>query len=241
MPQSENRLLASLSPEAFDQLRPHLISVELKHGAVVTRPNERFERVYFPISGFISVVVELSDGRMIETGMVGRDGVLGGGAALDDRLLLTTSLVQVPGRAWAIGIEHVRLLALADEKFRSVLVRHEQVLLAQAQQSAACNASHTVEARMCRWMLRMRDLIGDDLPLTQEFLAQMMGVRRTSVTLVAGTLQQAGLIKYRRGHITIVDIERVQDSACECYETVRAHYEAMLREEEDGNSAKHQR
>ena len=241
MPLSENYLLASLSPEAFDQLRPHLISVELKHGAVVTRPNERFERVYFPISGFISVVVELSDGRMIETGMVGRDGVLGGGAALDDRLLLTTSLVQVPGRAWAIGIEHVRQLASADEKFRAVLVRHEQVLLAQAQQSAACNASHTVEARMCRWMLRMRDLIGDDLPLTQEFLAQMMGVRRTSVTLVAGTLQQAGLIKYRRGHITIVDIERVQDSACECYETVKAHYEAMLRDAEDGNSAKHQR
>ena len=241
MPQSENRLPASLSPEAFDQLRPHLISVELKHGAVVTRPNERFERVYFPVSGFISVVVELSDGRMIETGMVGRDGVLGGGAALDDRLLLTTSLVQVPGRAWAIGIEHVRQLALADEKFRSVLVRHEQVLLAQAQQSAACNASHTVEARMCRWLLRMRDLVGDDLPLTQDFIAQMMGVRRPSVSLVAGTLQQAGLIKYRRGHITIVDIEGVQDSACECYETVRSHYEAMLRDAEDGNSAKHQR
>ena len=241
MPHSENRLLASLSPEAFDQLRPHLISIELKHGAVMTRPNERFERVYFPITGFISLVVELSDGSMIETGMVGRDGVLGGGAALDDRLLLTTSLVQVPGRAWAIGIEHVRQLALADEKFRSVLVRHEQVLLAQAQQSAACNASHTVEARMCRWLLRMRDLVGDDLPLTQDFIAQMMGVRRPSVSLVAGTLQQAGLIKYRRGHITIVDIEGVQDSACECYETVRSHYEAMLRDAEDGNSAKHQR
>ena len=241
MPQSENRLLASLSREAFDQLRPNLISIELKHGAVMTRPNERFERVYFPITGFISLVVELSDGSMIETGMVGRDGVLGGGAALDDRLLLTTSLVQVPGRAWAIGIEHVRQLASADEKFRSVLVRHEQVLLAQAQQSAACNASHTVEARMCRWLLRMRDLVGDDLPLTQDFMAQMMGVRRPSVSLVAGTLQQAGLIKYRRGHITIVDIERVQDSACECYETVRAHYEAMLRDAEDGNGAKHQR
>jgi CRP-like cAMP-binding protein len=241
MPHSENRLLASLSPETFDQLRPNLISIELKHGAVMTRPNERFERVYFPITGFISLVVELSDGSMIETGMVGRDGVLGAGAALDDRLLLTTSLVQVPGRAWAIGIEHVRQLAFADEKFRSVLVRHEQVLLAQAQQSAACNASHTVEARMCRWLLRMRDLVGDDLPLTQDFMAQMMGVRRPSVSLVAGTLQQAGLIKYRRGHITIVDIERLQDSACECYETVRSHYEAMLRDAEDGNSAKHQR
>ena len=94
---------------------------------------------------------------------------------------------------------------------------------------------------MCRWLLRMRDLVGDDLPLTQDFMAQMMGVRRPSVSLVAGTLQQAGLITYRRGHITIVDIERLQDSACECYETVRSHYEAMLRDAEDGNSAKHQR
>jgi CRP-like cAMP-binding protein len=135
----------------------------------------------------------------------------------------------------------VRQLALADAKFRAVLVRHEQVLLAQAQQSAACNASHTVEARMCRWLLRMRDLVGEELPLTQDFMAQMMGVRRPSVSLVAGTLQQAGLIKYRRGHITIVDIERLQDSACECYETVRTHYEAMLRDAEAGNSAKHQR
>jgi CRP-like cAMP-binding protein len=240
MPHNENRLLNSLSPQTFDQLRPHLTSVELKRGVVMTRPNERFERVYFPISGFISVVVELSDGSMIETGMIGRDGVLGAGAALDDRLLLTTSLVQVPGQAWAIGMEHVRRLALADEKFRSVLVRHEQVLLAQAQQSAACNASHTVEARLCRWLLRMRDIVGDDLPLTQEFLAQMIGARRPSVSLVAGTLQQAGLIKYSRGHITIIDLERVQDAACECYETVKAHYEAMLRDAEDGNGAKHQ-
>jgi CRP-like cAMP-binding protein len=240
MPHNENRLLNSLSPQTFDQLRPHLTSVELKRGVVMTRPNERFERVYFPTSGFISIVVELSDGSMIETGMIGRDGVLGAGAALDDRLLLTTSLVQVPGQAWAVSMEHVRRLALADEKFRSVLVRHEQVLLAQAQQSAACNASHTVEARLCRWLLRMRDIVGDDLPLTQEFLAQMIGARRPSVSLVAGTLQQAGLIKYSRGHITIVDLERVQDSACECYETVKSHYEAMLRDAEDGNGMKHQ-
>src|SRR5712671_7150780 len=195
----------------------------------MTRPNERFERVYFPISGFISVVVELSDGRMIETGMVGRDGVLGGGAALDDRLLLTTSLVQVPGRAWAIGIEHVRQLALADEKFRSVLVRHEQVLLAQAQQSAACNASHTVEARMCRWLLRIRDLIqSDEIKLTQEFLGQMLGVRRTSVSLVASTLHQAGWIKYRRGTIQITDVEGLRSGVCECYEKVFSHYEKLL-------------
>src|SRR3977135_1814761 len=98
MPHSENRLLASLSPEAFDELRPNLISIELKHGAVMTRPNERFERVYFPITGFISLVVELSDGSMIETGMVGRDGILGGGAALEDRLFLRTVRGQVASR-----------------------------------------------------------------------------------------------------------------------------------------------
>src|SRR3982074_1363875 len=138
----------------------------------------------------------------------------GARAALDDRLLLTTSLVQVPGRAWAIGIEHVRQLASADEKFRAVLVRHEQVLLAQAQQSAACNASHTVEARMCRWMLRMRDLIGDDLPLTQEDEAEVVALRGAKITLVAGTLHGAALIKYRRGQSAIVDTERAQDSAC---------------------------
>src|SRR5438876_9612779 len=101
-----------------------------------------------------------------------------------------------------------------------------QVLLAQAQQSAGCNASHTVEARMCRWLLRIRDLTGsDDMKLTQEFLAQMLGVRRTSVSLIAGTLQKAGFIKYRRGHITLLDMAQLQQGACECYETVKGHYE----------------
>jgi CRP-like cAMP-binding protein len=110
-----------------------------------------------------------------------------------------------------------------------MLMRHEQFVMAQAQQSAACNASHTVEARIARWLLRCRDLAGsDDIALTQEFLAEMMGVRRTSVSLVANTLQHAGLIKYRRGHIRLLDLEGVQESACECYETVKAHSARLL-------------
>jgi CRP-like cAMP-binding protein len=109
-------------------------------------------------------------------------------------------------------------------------MRHEQFVMAQAQQSAACNATHAVEARISRWLLRCRDLAGsDDIALTQEFLAEMMGVRRTSVSLVANTLQQAGLIKYRRGHIRILDVEGLQEAACECYETVRTHADRLLK------------
>src|SRR4051812_13557925 len=112
---------------------------------------------------------------------------------------------------------------------RKLMIRHEQVLFAQAQQSAGCNASHTVESRMCRWLLRIRDLTGtDDIPLTQEFLAQMLGVRRSSVSLVAGTLQKAGFIKYSRGRIRLLDIAQIEAGTCECYQTVKGHYERLL-------------
>ena len=111
----------------------------------------------------------------------------------------------------------------------TTLIRHEQVLFAQAQQSAACNAAHTVEARLARWLLRSRDLTDmDTLPLTQEFLAQMLGVQRSSASLVAHTLQQAGLIQYSRGRIKIANLEGLQDAACECYSTVKAHYDRLL-------------
>ena len=113
--------------------------------------------------------------------------------------------------------------------FRAKLARHEQFLLAQAQQSAACNAAHTLEERLSRWLLRCHDLLdSDDIPLTQEFLAEMLGVRRTSVTLVASALQKSGLIQYRRGHIRLLDLESLKDCACECYGTIRAHSDRLL-------------
>src|SRR4051794_31681018 len=162
-------------------------------------------------------------GDMIETAMVGRDGVVNATAALDGKISLHKGFVRADGAASAITPDALRDSEDKFPPFRSILIRHEQVLLAQAQQSAACNASHTVEARMCRWLLRMRDLAGEELPLTQEFLAQMMGVRRTSVSLVANTLQQAGLISYRRGRVRIVNVEGIRESACECYDAVRQH------------------
>jgi CRP-like cAMP-binding protein len=119
--------------------------------------------------------------------------------------------------------------ALQSHTLLSILIRHEQTVYAQAQQSTACMAAHDVEARLCRWLLRARDLSGSDtLQFTQEFLAEMLGVRRTSVTLVAHTLQQAGMIKYARGKIQILNVEGLQETACECYATVNAHYKALL-------------
>jgi hypothetical protein len=177
----------------------------------------------------VSLVVEMQVGEMIETAMVGRDGVVNGTAALDSKISLHKGIVQVAGAAATINPDVLRNLAHEFGPLQSFLIRHEQVLLAQAQQSAGCNASHTVESRMCRWLLRMRDLTqSNDLKLTQEFLAQMLGVRRTSVSLVAGTLQRAGLIKYTRGNIHLVDIEQLEQSACECYATVKGHYERLL-------------
>jgi CRP-like cAMP-binding protein len=227
--QSPNRLLALLPAKSFAALQPHLKLAELVHETVLGEAGSEIEHVYFPHSGVISLVVELTDGDMIETAMVGCDGVLNAAAALDGQITLNKAIVQLPGFASTLPASRLRSFCEDNEAFQSILIRHDQVLFAQSQQSAACNASHSVEARMCRWLLRMRDLAeSDDLILTQEFLAQMLGVRRPSVSIVANTLQKAGLIKYRRGHIRVLDLAGLREGSCECYGTVKAHYDGLL-------------
>jgi CRP-like cAMP-binding protein len=228
-PVSLNHLLASLRPADFELLRPHLKSVELVHEAVLFETGDRIDRVYFPDSGIISLVVDLAGGQTIEAAMIGRDSMLGGSSALDGMISLNKAIVQLGGAGVTLDVARFREVAEKSADFRTTLIRHEQVLFAQAQQSAACNASHTVDARLSRWLLRSRDLSGSDtLALTQEFLAQMLGVQRSSVSLVANTLQKAGLIGYRRGRIEIVNLEGLQDASCECYGTVKAHYDRLL-------------
>ena len=161
--------------------------------------------------------------------MVGRDSVVGASAALDGKVALNTGIVQVAGAASILDVAMLHDVAEQSADFRTTLIRHEQILLAQAQQSAACNASHTVEARLSRWLLWTRELSGSDtLGLTQEFLAQMLGVRRTSVSLVANTLQNAGLIRYSRGRIEITDLEGLRAASCECYGRVKTQYDRLL-------------
>jgi len=160
--------------------------------------------------------------------MIGDDGVFGAMQAIDGRLSLNKVIVQVPSRASVIDAAAVRHLANASPDLRSLIVKYEQFLMGQVQQTTACNALHSVEARTCKWLVRMYDLAGNDLPLTQEFLAQMMGVQRTSVSGVAIRLQDEGLIEYHRGKVRIVNIDALQGRACECHEAVREHYLAMF-------------
>ena len=161
--------------------------------------------------------------------MVGRDGAVGIASALDGKVAMCRAIVQLGGDAMVCDPAVFRSTAMQSEALISKIMRHEQTLFAQAQQSTACMANHEVEARLCRWLLRARDLAGSDhLPFTQEFLAEMLGVRRPSVTTVARTLQEAGILKYSRGQIQIIDIEGLRESACECYETVKNQYQQLL-------------
>jgi CRP-like cAMP-binding protein len=225
MPHSSNLILSRISPTDLHELRRHLNIVELTFGQILAESRGIVHKVYFPHGGIISSLVELSDGSAIETGMIGKDGLFGAAQALDHKLSLNKVMVQVPGVASVIDASRLKEAANKSSDLRSLLIKYEQFFLAQVQQTTACNAVHNVEQRTCRWLVRMYDLVGGkELPLTQEFLAQMMGVQRTSVNAIAGQLQQKGLISYRRGKVTILDINLVHEYACECPHVVREHY-----------------
>lgn len=224
-----NQLLASLAPEDFELLRPHLRSVELVQGTVLVEGGAEIDQVYFPEDGIISLVVRLQAGATVEVAMIGSDGLFGAFSALDGRISLNTAIVQIDGSATVIDTAHLRAAAARSEHFRALLMRHEQVIFAQALQSAACNASHSVQARLSRWLLRAHDLtVRKKLKFTQEFMAQMLGTQRNTVSIVANTLQKAGLIRYRRGEIEITDLEGLRESSCECYGMVQHYYDKLL-------------
>jgi CRP-like cAMP-binding protein len=233
LPHQKNFLLSRLEPALLAEIAPHLSLLELRHGHVLAETHQRIETVYFPHSGIISCVVELLGGGAIETGMIGNDGEFGATQALDHKVSLNHVVMQVAGVASVISSDRIRVVADEIPVFRGLLVKYEQFFLSQVQQTAACNAVHDVQARTCKWLLRMHDLVGVDLELTQEFLAQMMGVRRTTVTEVAGDLQKAGLITYSRGRIHIVDLEQVRGWACECDSDIRSHYRRIFQSNED--------
>jgi CRP-like cAMP-binding protein len=228
-PHSPNLLLASLTSGDYESLAPHLKIVEFANESVLFEAGDKITRAYFPHKGVISLVVGLKTGEMVEAVMVGRFGVVGGAAAIDGDIAVNQAIVQIPGAGEWLDISVLRKAAAESSAVRAMLIRNEQTSFAQAQQSAACNAIHKVEARLCRWLLWARDLTGSDtLNLTQEFLAEMLGVQRTSVSLVAGMLQSAGMISHRRGQVQINDLDGLRDSACECYETIKSHFERSL-------------
>jgi CRP-like cAMP-binding protein len=229
LPNKTNRLLESLPASERRALALHLVSTSIGQHDALFEVRELITAIYFPIDAVVSLVVPLSTGEIIETAMVGRDGVIGAGAALNGRVSLNRAIVQIGGQVLRCEIEPLKIILKEHPDIQALIGAHEQALFAQAQQSAACNATHAIENRLARWLLRAADLHGsDELPLTQEYIAQMLGVRRTSVTVVARTLQEAGMIRYRRGHIKLLEIPALQETACECYETIKLNYDAFL-------------
>ena len=224
-----NAILASLSASDTASLRPHLRPVRLRQKTALYEAGDLIQSVYFPTSAVVSLVVTLATGETTEAAMIGNDGAVGMASALDGKIALSRAVVQLDGEAIICDSGAFRGAVLQSESLLAIVMRHEQALFAQAQQSTACMANHEVEARLCRWLLRARDLSGsDELPFTQEFLGDMLGVRRTSVTSVAHALQGAGIVQYSRGRIRIVDVERLKDSACECYETVKEQHRNLI-------------
>jgi CRP-like cAMP-binding protein len=228
-----NQLLAMLPAAEFAQLAKHLSTVELRRGETLALPDQKIRRVYFPHSGIVSFVVELSEGEAVQTGMIGRDGVIGAAQALDDRISLNKIVVQTPGIASVIDGDALLELVRAGSAIRKLIAAHEQFFTAAVQQTAACNAIHHVSARVSRWLLRMMDLIGPEIPITQEYLATMIGVRRTSVTTFASHLQSEGIISYARGQIHIADAERLKEMTCECHKAIQSNYERLFSRRHD--------
>jgi CRP-like cAMP-binding protein len=217
-----NRLLARLPAVDFQLLVPHLASLQLAQGRVLYEPGGDVDQVYFPLSGMVSLLVVMQDGSAVETATVGREGVVGAMSGLGLRVSVVRSIVQLPMYASRIATTELRKAIAASKPIADLCLIYNEVLLTQARVTAACNALHLVEARFCRWLLQTRDRAeSDSILLTQQFLAEMLGVRRTSVTEVAGRIQAAGAISYARGVIKIVDLDAVKAMSCECYQMLR--------------------
>ncbi len=227
---SPNGFLSALPADDFELIRPHLQIVELAPELVLVKADETLKRAYLPHNGVISLVVKLARGDHVQVAMIGRDSIFGSFAALGDAIALNGAVVLMSGVASTLDVDHLRAAADQSATLRAMLLRHGLAVYAQIQQTAGCNASHSVETRLARCLLQTYDLSGSDrLVLTQESMAQMIGARRNSVSLVAHTLQQANLIHYSRGHIEIADPDGLSKTACECYAAVKAQYDRLLR------------
>jgi CRP-like cAMP-binding protein len=221
---SLNELLAALPVGDFDLIRGHLRTVDLVFGDVLVASGAPLKQVYFPHSGIISSMVALGQGETIEVAMIGRDGVFGGAAALYGAVSPTAAIVRYSGTASAIDVAEFRTVAEQSAALRAALMRYQWLHTIQTEQTAACNASHSVEARLCRRLLQSRELSGSDrLPLTQDAMAQMLAVQRNTISLVAHALQHAGVIRYSRGRLEITNIEDLIHRSCECYEADHSH------------------
>ena len=224
-----NRLIAGLPPDERARITPHLELVSLQSAVVLAEPGDVMEFAWFPIDCVLSLVTVMEDGNASEATTIGREGVSGYVVALGDDRAATRINVQMAGTAWRISLPRLREMCETAPVLRRSLLRYVDALLRQSFQLMACNAIHSIETRCSRWILTIQDRVGrDELALTQEFLANMLGVQRPTVSLALRSLQQAGLIGTRRGAVTVLDRRGLERSSCECYWIVRRNIDALL-------------
>ncbi|MBE9043499.1 Crp/Fnr family transcriptional regulator [Pleurocapsales cyanobacterium LEGE 10410] len=227
---ASNRLLQILPSSIYQKLEPHFRLVDLTQGEILHLPGETIQEVYFPIDCMLSITLTMYDGSTIETGLVGNRDVLGINALMGRAETTHTEyIVQVSGRAIKINAWTMRSLFLQHTELQDIMLRHTQALIAQISQTAACNRFHSIEQRLARWLLEACDRSETQtIYLTHEFMSNMLGVRRTGVTLAASKLQNENIIRYNRGHIEIIDRQKLEEISCECFCTVKAEYDRLL-------------
>lgn len=224
-----NQLLATLSTEKYQRLIPYLKLVELPLRQVLYEPGERIEYVYFPTDAMISLVSIMQDGSMVEVALIGKEGMVGIPVILGGNSTITQTVVQIAGSALRMEANVFKDEFDRGGEFQCLLLSYVQTLFTQVSQSTACNRLHSVEERLARWLLTVQDCLQtSDFPMTQEYIAQMLGSRRSGVTVAAGMLRQAGIISYHRGQIKILNQEDLENTACECYGIIKAEASRLL-------------
>ena len=225
----ENRLLAALPPDEYEQISPHLQTVLFSLGEVVYEFGGQLQYVYFPTTSIVSLLYTMENGASAEMGLTGNDGVVGIALFMGGGTMPNRAVVQSAGGALRMSAKVLQNQFALGGKFQHLLLRYTQALITQISQTAVCNRLHSVEQQLCRWLLLSHDRVpGDDLVMTQELIADMLGVRREGVTVAAGRLQDAGAIRYVRGRITIVERQKLEDTVCECYGVVKTEFDRLL-------------
>lgn len=221
-PRSKNFFLESLPEENYNRLKPHLECLDGKLGRVLHEPNEPIQYVYFPETAVVSIVTFLEDGSNVETGIVGNEGIVGVGIILSDDVSPRQDTVQVEGTCLKMKAQVFKEEFGRGGELNRLALRYVFAFISQISQNAACNNRHRIDTRLARWLLSLHDRVeGDELRITQEFIAQMLGVHRPSVSENAVKLQEQGLIKYVRGRVEILDRKGLEGIACECYREIK--------------------
>jgi CRP-like cAMP-binding protein len=228
-----NRLLAALRPQDFALLKPHLQIVPIGEGDLLHRPGDEIKQVYFLHSGIVSLIAVSKDGDAISTASVGREGAIGTIAGTGFVRAFTRATVQTPGAASRVAISHFRRAVSKSAEIGDLITRYHMALMAQVQQTSLCNSVHDATSRLSRLLLLLNEQGNDDtISFTHDRLADMLGLRRSSVTLAARTLQSRRLITYRRGRIEIIDRKGLKAAACECYEVVSRTFDQLLEDKQ---------